>query len=89
MNVASSRCMYLPSYSAVVQDFPIRMCHRHSLADCVAGLEVMAPPILFYLNLFQTYSCLLVVGLPTGSYLDKSDHTVSNTAQFRLAVTNV
>ena len=73
MNVASSRCMYLPSYSAAVQDSPIRMYRRHSLADCVAGLEEMAPPILFYLTQFQTYSCLLVVGLPTGSYLDKTD----------------
>jgi len=68
MNVTSSRCQYLPSYSAAVQDSPTGTCRRHSLADCVAGLEVMAPPILFYLTRCQTYSCLLVVGLPTGSY---------------------
>lgn len=89
MNVTSSRCKYLPSYSAAVLDSPTRMCHRHSLADCVAGLGVMAPPILFYLTQCQTYSCLLVVGQPTGSYLDKSDHTLSNTAQFKPTVTNV
>jgi len=89
MNVASSSCKYLPSYSAAALDSPTRMCRRHSLADCVAGLEVTAPPILFYLTRYQTYSCLLVVGLPTGSYLDKSEHTLSNTAQFRPTVTNV
>lgn len=89
MNVTSSRCQYLPSYSAAAPDSPTRMCRRHSLADCVAGLEVMAPPILFYLTQWQTYSCLLVVGLPTGSYLDKSEHTLSNTAQFKPTVTNV
>lgn len=88
MNVTSSRCQYLPSYSAAVPDSPTRMCRRHSLADCVSGLEVMVPPIQFYLTQCQTYSCLLVVGLPTGSYLDKSDHTLSNTAQFRPSVTN-
>jgi len=50
------------------------MCRRHSSADCVAGLEVMVPPILFYLTQCQTYSCLLVVGLPTGSYHCRTLH---------------
>jgi hypothetical protein len=89
VNATSSKRTYLPSYSAAVQGSPTMMCHHHSSADCVAGLEVMAPPIPFYLTQHQTYSCLSVVGLPTGSYLHKSDHTLSNTAQFRLTVRNM
>lgn len=69
--------------------FPTVMCRHHSLADYVAGLEVMAPPIPFYLTQYQTYSCLSVVGLPIGSNLHMSDPTVSNTSKFRVTIMNV
>jgi hypothetical protein len=46
---------YLPSCPAVVQGSPTMMCHHHNLVGCVAGQEVMAPPILFYLTQHRPY----------------------------------